>query len=115
MAATARRAGRPLIVWNRDPAAATQLAAQGVEVASSVTDAVTLADVVITMVTNADAGTAIATDGGLLTALKSGAVWAQMSTVGVAGTGRLDTLVQERRPDTHFVDAPVSGSKVPAE
>ncbi len=115
MAGTARRAGLPLIVWNRDPAAGAHLAAAGVEVASSVTDAVAPADVVITMVTNSDAVTSIATDGGLLTALKPGAVWAQMSTIGVDGTERIAALVQERRPDTYFVDAPVSGSKVPAQ
>jgi 3-hydroxyisobutyrate dehydrogenase len=38
-----------------------------------------------------------------------------MSTIGVEGTERAFALTKERRPDIVFVDAPVSGSKVPAE
>jgi 3-hydroxyisobutyrate dehydrogenase len=41
------------------------------------------------------------------------AVWAQMSTVGVAGTDRLMELARER--GVGFVDAPVLGTKAPAE
>jgi 3-hydroxyisobutyrate dehydrogenase len=115
MAATARRSGLSLVVWNRNPDAAAHFAGQGVEVAPSVPAAVEQADVVITMVTNAGAVTSIATEQGLLTALRPGAVWAQMSTIGVEATEKIDTLAKGRRPDTYFVDAPVSGSKVPAE
>jgi len=57
----------------------------------------------------------IAVDLGMLAALPSGAVWAQMSTIGVEATEAIDSLVKERRPDVLFIDAPVSGSKVPAE
>ena len=57
----------------------------------------------------------IATEGGLLAALRPGAVWAQMGTIGVEGTEGIAALAKEQRPDTYFVDAPVSGSKVPAE
>lgn len=114
MAASARRAGLPLVVWNRSPAAGADLAAQGVEVAHSATEAVEQAELVITMVTNADAVLSVATEGGLLGALKPGAVWAQMSTIGIEATGRLAAMADEQRPDTYFVDAPVSGSKVPA-
>jgi 3-hydroxyisobutyrate dehydrogenase len=38
-----------------------------------------------------------------------------MSTIGVAGTERAAALVAEQRPDIVFVDAPVSGSRAPAE
>ena len=38
-----------------------------------------------------------------------------MSTIGVEGTEEIATLVEQQRPDTYFVDAPVSGSKAPAE
>jgi 3-hydroxyisobutyrate dehydrogenase len=44
-----------------------------------------------------------------------GAVWAQMGTIGVDATAALDAEVLARRPDLYFVDAPVSGSRVPAE
>jgi 3-hydroxyisobutyrate dehydrogenase len=115
MAGVALRSGIPLVVWNREPGVAANFVGQGGQVARSVTEAVEEADVVITMVTNAEAVLSIASEGGLLAALRSGAVWAQMSTIGVEGTERLATLAGEQRPDTYFVDAPVSGSKVPAE
>jgi 3-hydroxyisobutyrate dehydrogenase len=115
IAGTALRSGIPLVVWNRQPAAAANFAGPGVEMARSVSAAVKEADVVITMVTDAEAVLSIATEAGLLAALKAGAVWAQMSTIGVEGTDRIAALVHEQRPDIYFVDAPVSGSKVPAE
>jgi 3-hydroxyisobutyrate dehydrogenase len=115
MAGTALRSGVPVIVWNRRPGAGTDLAAQGAEVVGSVREAVAKADVVITMVTDADAVLSIATAEGLLAGLKSAAVWAQMSTIGVEGTERIAAIAQTQRPDTYFVDAPVSGSKGPAE
>jgi 3-hydroxyisobutyrate dehydrogenase len=115
MANTAHRAGIPLVVWDRRPGAAANFEVQGIQVAQSVTDAANGADVVITMVTNADAVTSLATEQGLLKALRPGAVWAQMSTIGLEGTERTAAMVEDQRPDTYFVDAPVSGSKVPAE
>lgn len=115
MAGSAIRAGIPLVVWNREAAATTPFSERGVEVAQSVPDAVADADVVITMVTNADAVISIADDQGLLSSLRPGAVWAQMSTIGVEGTDRIAAMMKEQRLDAYFVDAPVSGSKVPAE
>jgi 3-hydroxyisobutyrate dehydrogenase len=67
------------------------------------------------MVTDADAVLSIARDQGMLAALAPGAIWAQMSTIGVAGIERVAALVAEERPDITLVDAPVSGSKDPAE
>ena len=87
----------------------------GVKVATSVADAASDADVVITMVTNAEAVRSIAGDQGLIQALRPGAVWAQMSTIGIEATEQVAALVARERPDTYFVDVPVSGSKVPAE
>jgi 3-hydroxyisobutyrate dehydrogenase len=115
MAQTAHRSGVPLVVWNRDPAAAIALSEMGVEVAQSVPEAAEVADVVITMVTNADAVRSIANEQGLVEALRPGAAWVQMSTIGVEATEHLSALLATRRPDALFVDAPVSGSKVPAE
>jgi 3-hydroxyisobutyrate dehydrogenase len=51
----------------------------------------------------------------MLAALGSGAIWVQMSTIGVAGIERVVALVDAERPDVVLVDAPVSGSKDPAE
>ena len=67
------------------------------------------------MVTDADVVLAIAKDQGMLAALAPGAIWVQMSTIGVAGIGRVKALVEAERPDVILIDAPVSGSKEPAE
>jgi 3-hydroxyisobutyrate dehydrogenase len=115
MAGSAVRAGIPTVVWNRRPTAGDGLVDQGAEVAHSLADAVRNVDVVITMVTDAEAVMSIADGQGMLAALRKGAIWAQMSTIGIDGTERLAALVGSQRPDVSFVDAPVSGSKVPAE
>ncbi len=115
MAGSALRSGIPTVVWNRDPGVAHRLADQGADVAASAADAVEGTTMVITMVTDTQAVTSIAVDLGMLEALPAGAVWAQMSTIGVEGTATISSIVERRRPDVLFLDAPVSGSKVPAE
>jgi len=115
MAISALRAGIPTIVWNRSPDATVDLAELGAEVAETAADAARRAAIVITMVTNTDAVISIARDQGMLAALAPGAIWAQMSTIGVAGIERVARIVEEGRPDVTLLDAPVSGSKEPAE
>jgi len=115
MAGAALRAGIPTVVWDRNPEVARALAERGAEVTSTPAAAVRAVDVAITMVTDAKAVTSIAVDLGMLEALPSGAVWAQMSTIGVEATEAIASMVKQRRPDVSFLDAPVSGSKVPAE
>ncbi len=115
MAISALRAGIPTTVWNRRPEAARDLAQFGAAVADSAADAARRATIVITMVTDADAVTSIAQDQGMLPALAPGAIWVQMSTIGVAGIERVAAIVDSNRRDVMLVDAPVSGSKDPAE
>jgi 3-hydroxyisobutyrate dehydrogenase len=67
------------------------------------------------MVPDADAVLSLARDQGMLAALAQGAIWAQMSTIGLAGIGDVIDLVTRDRPDVLLLDAPVSGSKDPAE
>jgi 3-hydroxyisobutyrate dehydrogenase len=115
MAASALRAGITTIVWDRAPEATRDLAELGAEVAQGAADAARRATIVVTMVPDADAVVATARDEGMLSALAPGSVWVQMSTIGVAGIERVATLVEQERPDVTLVDAPVSGSKDPAE
>jgi 3-hydroxyisobutyrate dehydrogenase len=115
MASSALRAGIPTVAWSRDAVQARNLAALGADVAETATDAVGRAGIVVTMVTDADAVMSIATDQGMLDALEDGAIWAQMSTIGAAGIERVKSVVETRRPDVTLLDAPVSGSKEPAE
>ena len=115
MATSALRAGIPTIVWNRTPEATRDLAELGAEVADTAADVARRAAIVVTMVTDTNAVISIARDQGMLGALAPGAIWVQMSTIGVAGTERVVALVETERPDITLLDAPVSGSKDPAE
>ena len=115
MAASALRAGIPTVVWNRTSEATRDLAEIGAEVAATAADAARRAAIVVTMVTNADAVLAIASEQGMLAAMAPGAIWVQMSTIGVEGIERVAALVEAERPDVVLLDAPVSGSKDPAE
>ncbi len=115
MATSALRAGLPAIVWNRGPEVTRHLADLGAEVAESPADAARRANIVVTMVTDADAVMSIAEDQGMLAALAPGAVWVQMSTIGVEGIERVKGMTEAVRPDVTLIDAPVSGSKEPAE
>jgi 3-hydroxyisobutyrate dehydrogenase len=115
MARSALRAGIPTIVWNRTPEATRDLAELGAEAVETPAEAARRAAVVVTMVTDADAVISIAHDQGMLTALPQGAIWAQMSTIGVAGIERVGAMVGVERPDVLLLDAPVSGSKDPAD
>jgi len=115
MVTSALRTAIPTIVWNRTPDAARDLAELGAEVAETVADAARRAAIVVTMVTDTDAVISIARDQGMLAALAPGAIWVQMSTIGVAGIERVAAMVQVERPDVTLLDAPVTGSRDPAE
>jgi len=83
-------------------------------VAGSAAEAISGADVVITMLPDGDAVSAVMLDG-TTGAFADGAVWAQMGTIGVPATADISRRLAQSRPDVLFVDAPVSGSKGPAE
>jgi 3-hydroxyisobutyrate dehydrogenase len=70
---------------------------------------------VLTLLPTADVVLDVMIDGGVVDALDAGAVWAQMGTIGVEGARRLGDEVASRAPGALFVDAPVSGSRAPAE
>jgi 3-hydroxyisobutyrate dehydrogenase len=115
MATNAVRARIPTVVWNRDPEPTRDLGDLGAAIAATPTDAARQADIIVTMVTDANAVLSIALDQGMLAALAPGAVWVQMSTIGVPEIEHVAALVREERDDVTLVDAPVSGSKDPAE
>jgi 3-hydroxyisobutyrate dehydrogenase len=108
-------AGLPTTVWDRSPAVTAPLARAGARVAASPTEAVQEAHVVITMLPTADVVNSVIFDSGVAEALAEGAAWAQMGTIGLAETTGIASRLGQLRPDVMFVDAPVSGSKGPAE
>jgi len=114
MARRMRARGLPLRAWNRSRAKAQQLAADGIEIAESPRVAAEGADVLITMLTDGAAvEAAMFGPDGALAGAAPGCTWLQTSTVGVAACRRLAELATRSR--LGFVDAPVAGSKEPAE
>ena len=106
MARNLAAAGHDVRAWNRSPEKAQGL--DGVEPAATIADAVRDAEIVVTMLSDADAVEAVVED-----ALVDGAVLVQTSTIGPEATAR----VAERAAaaGVPFVDAPVLGTKGPAE
>ena len=108
-------AGLTTRVWDRSPSATGPLADAGAVVAASAREAVRDAGVVITMLPTADVVDSVVFDAGVAGAFADGCVWAQMGTIGVEATLRSRDRLAAQRPGVMFVDAPVSGSKGPAE
>jgi 3-hydroxyisobutyrate dehydrogenase len=113
MARNLLRAGHEVAVWNRTIQRAEPLADDGARVADTPVDAVRDAEVVLTMLTDGAAVEEVLADEGALGALPEGCVWIQVSTVGVEACERLASLAAEA--GVAFVDAPVMGTKAPAE
>jgi 3-hydroxyisobutyrate dehydrogenase len=106
-------AGIETSAWNRSADKAEPLAADGVTVAATAAEAVADADAILTVLTDADSVTEVMDDGGVLAAAGDGAIWIQMSTVGAEPTERLASLAADA--GLPFIDAPVLGTKKPAE
>jgi 3-hydroxyisobutyrate dehydrogenase len=100
--------------WNRTREKAEPLADDGAKVADTPAEAAEGAGFVLTMLSEADAvAEAVGGEDGALSALPDDGVWLQMSTVGAEGNERLAGLADER--GVFYVDAPVLGTKQPAE
>jgi 3-hydroxyisobutyrate dehydrogenase len=106
--------GFEVSVWNRTPGPAARLAERGATAYATAAQAVANADVVLTMLPTADSVTEVMFGLRTLAAMRPGAVWAQMGTIGVEATESLRLQVARERPEVPFVDAPVSGSREPA-
>ena len=112
MARNLARDGYAIHAWNRSREKAEPLTQDGARVAGSPAQAVEGADVIITMLADADAVTDAMADA-LTASLPQDAIWLQMSTTGIEGTERCIELAREH--DLAFLDAPVLGTKAPAE
>jgi 3-hydroxyisobutyrate dehydrogenase len=104
-------AGLKVTVWNRSVDKTRPLAEAGATVADDVTSAVSGADVIVTMLFDAEAAAKVIEPA--LPAAPTGAIWVQCATVGLDGTARLAELAG--RHGIGFVDAPVLGTRRPAE
>lgn len=111
MARHLARAGHDVTVWNRTAEKARPLSDDGAHVAEDPAAAATGAEVVVTMLTDGHAVEDVMVEAA--PALPDGALWWQASTVGIAGIEGLAALAEEHR--LTLVDAPVLGTKGPAE
>jgi 3-hydroxyisobutyrate dehydrogenase len=108
-------AGMEIDVWSRHGNSTMPLVAAGATAYDKASDAVQQADVVITMLPNAEITANVMFGEHVLSAMPPKSVWVQMATIGAEATERLATEMQTGRSGVTFVDAPVSGSRVPAE
>ena len=106
MARNPGRAGLEVRGWYRSREKAEPLTGDGVTVFDAPAQAAEGADVALTTVSNADAVVEAMAEVECPT-------WIQTSTIGLSGTERCAALAERRR--IAFVDAPVLGTKAPAE
>ena len=107
-------AGMEVRAWNRTREKAEPLADDGIHVAETAADAAAGADILLTILSDAEAvDAAMRGDDGALAGVEAEATWLQMSTIGIEGTERCATLAGQH--DLVLVDAPVVGTKKPAE
>lgn len=114
MAANLLLAGHELVVYNRTQAKADVLVEQGAVRAHSVEDVAKQCRVVFTMLATPEAVEEVAVGpDGFLRALPGNSLWVDFSTVNPSFTLKMAQLA--KKMGQRFLDAPVSGSLVPAE
>ncbi|MGW6904388.1 NAD(P)-dependent oxidoreductase [Streptomyces sp. NPDC054940] len=114
MALNLARAGTPLVVWNRTPARCEPLRAAGAEVAASPAEVFDRAGTVILMLADEAATDAVLGRGTPEFAARvAGHTVVHMGTTSAEYSGSLQDDI--RAAGGTYVEAPVSGSRVPAE
>ncbi|GAC66897.1 putative oxidoreductase [Gordonia soli NBRC 108243] len=106
-----RRAGFAVTAWNRTDSRAKGLADDDIRVAGTPAEAVADADIVLTVLKDAPAVLEVLDQAG--DALAAGSVLIQVSTVGVDGIAQIADAATAR--SLKLVDAPIQGTKGPAE
>ena len=100
-------AGLPLTVWNRSLTKAEPLAKRGAVVADSPQSAVTDADVVITMLSDGPAVSAVMFEQGAADAIREGATHIDMSSIGADEA--IEHAKRHAERGVRYLDSPVSG------
>ncbi|WP_225095434.1 NAD(P)-dependent oxidoreductase [Streptomyces sp. CoH27] len=107
-------AGTPLVVWNRTPERAAPLRAAGADVAASIDEVFARADVVLLMLADEAAIDSVLGRGTpALAARVADRTVVHMGTTSPEYSAALETDI--RTAGGRYVEAPVSGSRVPAE
>src|SRR5215218_9250180 len=112
MAKNLMDAGYELVLYNRTPQKAQELAEDGeAEVAGSPREVAEKSDVIITMLPDSpDVRNVVAGEDGVLEGIKEGSLLVDMSTISPVVTEELAANVKER--GASMLDAPVSGGDV---
>lgn len=113
IARSAIRAGISTRAWDRTYERAESVG-EGVEPIEALDNAVKDADIVLTMLADARAVLSVMDEQRGFASMKRGATWVQMATIGLDGFDAVQRLAQTR-DDVALIDAPVSGTKGPAE
>ena len=100
-------AGLPLTVWNRSLAKAEPLAKRGAVVADSPQSAAADADVVITMLSDGPAVSAVMFEQGAADAIREGATHIDMSSIGADEA--IEHAKRHAERGVRYLDSPVSG------
>ncbi|MFL5862528.1 MAG: NAD(P)-dependent oxidoreductase [Solirubrobacteraceae bacterium] len=115
MARNLAGAGYDVRAWNRSREKADPLSDDGVTIAGSPAEAAENADVILTMLPDADTVLHCMSgeDGALSGQAAEEAVWLQMSTIGEQGIDRCVEMARDH--GLELVDAPALGTKQPAQ
>jgi 3-hydroxyisobutyrate dehydrogenase len=111
MARNLARAGVELRAWNRTLERARPLEREGATVCEDPRETAADSDVLVTMLS--DTVAVLDTAAGVLPSLAPDAVWVQMSTIGLQGSAMCEDAAGDA--GVQFVDAPVLGTREPAE
>lgn len=114
MAANLVKAGFDVTVWNRTPGKCAPLAAEGAKIADSPRAVAAAVDIVFAMMATPAAVKAVR-DGsdGIIAGLQPGTGYVDMSTIDAETS--LDSARLARERGALFLEAPVAGSRKPAE
>lgn len=114
MAANLQKQGYDLVVYNRTKSKAGTLVARGAVWASSPAEVARQVDVLFTMLSAPQVVEKVALgEDGFLDHLEAGKLWVDFSTVNPSFSRQMAAQAQRRK--VRFVDAPVAGTKGPAE
>ncbi|WP_409305778.1 NAD(P)-dependent oxidoreductase [Peribacillus sp. SCS-155] len=106
--------GYDLVIYNRSKSKADKLLASGAKWAESPKEVAKNSKIIFTMLANPEVveNTAIGTDG-FLSEMSEGSLWVDCSTVNPSFSRKMAEEAQQS--NIRFLDAPVAGSKIPAE
>jgi 3-hydroxyisobutyrate dehydrogenase-like beta-hydroxyacid dehydrogenase len=114
MAGNLLKKGHELIVYNRTKEKADPLVAQGASFLESPAKVAESVSVIITMLPDPPSVTEVALgEDGFLGHFERGSLWIDCSTVNPSFSRKIAEICAEK--DLRFLDAPVAGSKMPAE